>query len=195
MCFWWKHGYPHKNLRLLNDRVIHIFIVRDLTEWLVSMFFNSYHLYVNPKNTFKEFLKAEQTSASHIGTPLCLLSIKGEPINISDNHKTIFEIRYDKIKSYLQYYDRDPKNIVFVNLKYIQNADNCKFFLEKLNEYYNLNMASFVSEIPYHIKTNEPNIKNRNYGISLDESTLSMISRFKNDDLEVWVDNLTYEMY
>ena len=58
ICYYWKHGYPDQSLNLISDRIITIFIVRDLRKWLVSMFHNPYCLDFNNKNrSFKFFIK------------------------------------------------------------------------------------------------------------------------------------------
>ena len=53
----WKHGVPTDDYKNINERNIDIFIFRDLESWLVSMYFNPYHLQHSPRKvSFDEFL-------------------------------------------------------------------------------------------------------------------------------------------
>ena len=66
ICYYWKHGYPDQSLNLISDRIITIFIVRDLRKWLVSMFHNPYCLDFNNKNRSFEFFIKEKHQAELI---------------------------------------------------------------------------------------------------------------------------------
>jgi len=183
----WKHKKPHDTLKVLAKRVVNIFIIRSLDSWLVSMYKNPYYLEPE-KCCFDCFLNKEQKSTIEMYDPNSLIAI-----NDDDNDKTIFDIRYSKIKSYFEY-RKKHNDIVFVSLEYLQNNKNCEKFLKDLNQKYNLNIKNFVYEFPIHTKSGLKNIKNREYNITIGPKSRAIIDRFKNDKIEDWVNNLTFEM-
>lgn len=68
ICYYWKHGYPDKSLNKVNEKVITIFIVRDLTKWLVSMYHNPYCLDFNNKTrSFDYFIQQKHKIEFHNG--------------------------------------------------------------------------------------------------------------------------------
>jgi len=168
--------------------------MRNLDKWLVSMFHNPHSL-VSEKCCFKCFLKREQQSSAGFdgNTPL-INYITNKPVNYTDIGRTIFEIRYSKIKSYFRYYKEKHKNIIFVSLDHIQDKNNCYNFINKINQRYNLGIRNIISEITHHCKTNKKNTKNIQYNTQISEDDKKIIDRYKNDDIEKWVDNLTFEM-
>lgn len=121
ICYHWKHGIPRKDYKLLDDKVIDVFIFRSLNEWLVSMYYNPYH--IEPINNFTDFLTLKQKSSETY-----LLDYKTNKIlNADDNNKTIFEIRYYKFKKILEYI-HTHKNIILVNLTFLQNEKKFNIF-------------------------------------------------------------------
>ena len=40
----WKHGVPNDDCKKLDEKVVDIFIFRNLDTWLISMFKNPYEL-------------------------------------------------------------------------------------------------------------------------------------------------------
>lgn len=188
----WKHGYPRDYLKLLNHRVINIFIIRSLEEWLVSMFNNMHNIALPRGISFKDYLTYETIPIGYIDKKMASFLKNGKLENYMDYRKDIFEIRYEKIKSYLAYAARHD-DIVYVKLDYIQDKDNCYRFLNEINKYYGLGMTNIISEINYNLKTGEPG-KKRKYDTIVDEESKKIIERLKNDRVEEWVDSLTFEM-
>jgi len=183
VCKQWKHGLPRKENKLLDNKVIDIFIFRSLDEWLVSMYHNCYHL--EPKNNFTDFLTIKQKSIETY-----LLDYKtNKCLNADDNGKTIFEIRYYKFKKIMEYIQKN-KNIVLVNLTFLQNKKNLLYFLNQLNNIYMNNSISthYILKIP-HTKINT-NIQNRKYSIDL-EIYKNIINKYKNEEIESFINNLT----
>ena len=189
--FAWKHGYPQDYLKLLNDRVVNIFIIRSLDEWLISMYHNPHNLILSKKVSFKDFLTHENIPAGYSDKKHAYYSPDGKLKNISDFRKDIFEIRYEKIKSYIEF-NCKHKDVVFVKLDYIRDKDNCYKFLDHINTKYELGMTDIISEIPYNLKTGEPG-KKREYDTVIDEEIRKIIDRLKNDKVEEWIDNLTFQ--
>jgi hypothetical protein len=190
--FVWKHGYPHDYLKLLNEKVINIFIIRDLEEWLVSMFNNVHNIALPIDCSFQDFLVHELIPIGYINKKRASFLKNGKLENYMDYRKDIFEIRYEKIKSYLAFSARH-KDIVYVKLDYIQDKNNCYHFLNELNKYYGLGITNIIPEIKYNLKTGEPGKKSK-YDTIVDEECKKIIRRLKNDRVEEWIDNLTFEM-
>jgi hypothetical protein len=193
ICFQWKHGTPTKEINLIGDKVIKLFIIRPINEWLLSMYHNPRHL-IRETCCFNCFLTREQLSTSIPGGPCEMIDYKTKKtINYSDKGKTIFDIRNSRIRSYFKFIE-DEKNIVFVNLHYLQNKDNCLHFIEELNKKYDFGIQNIVTEISHHIETGELNCKKKTYDIKLSENDICKINRYKSDKIEEWVDNLTFTM-
>jgi hypothetical protein len=58
ICYYWKHGYPDQDLNKVDEEVVTIFIIRDLTKWLVSMYHNPFCLDFNNKTrSFDYFIQ------------------------------------------------------------------------------------------------------------------------------------------
>jgi len=117
---YWKHGVPPP--KKFNERVVEIFVFRDLLSWLVSMYNTPYHL--KEKETFEQFLLEPQVSIDALST--------------TDNNTTIFDIRYYKYVHIIKHFNEYP-DVIFVNLSYLQDDANCTTFLKKLNKTYNIN--------------------------------------------------------
>lgn len=145
---------------------------------------------------FTCFLKKEQIINKDPNVWNIMTNFRNKKIlNSTDEGKTIFEIRKQKIISYLKYAQKN-KNCVFVKYDYIKEPSNCSTFLRAINRKYNLHMNEneLVNEINYHTITHDYNIKQTNYNFKINENQQNLINRFKNDEIEEWVDNLTFEM-
>jgi len=141
---------------------------------------------------FKDYLTHETIPIGYFDKNVASFLKNGKLENYMDYRKDIFEIRYDRIKSYLAFSARH-NDVVYVKLEYIQDKDNCYHFLNELNKYYGLGLTNIISEIDYNIKTDEPG-KKRKYDTIVDEESKKIIKRLKNDRVEEWIDDLTYEM-
>ena len=178
----------------MSNKTITLFIIRDLKKWLVSMYDKPYYM-EKSWNNFNEFLKTKHKSCinSKYYDKDLRNAFNNKVINNLDNDKDIFEIRYKKLKSYFEY-TQTNKNCVFVKLEYIQNKNNCEIFLKALNKKYelNLNEDNLTTEIPYHCvnMTCEKTVPTH----SITNEDLVIIEQNKNDEIEEWVDNLTFEM-
>jgi uncharacterized protein (DUF1810 family) len=155
--YYWKHGVPDPSVKKMDARVVDVFIFRDLAGWLRSMFHNPYEL--EKLDDFQAFLTHKQTK---INTIYKNHRTNGS-LNEDDLNKTIFEIRYHKYQASLSYFQAN-KDVVFVNLAYLQNPHTCSLFLDKLAQTYDLKQASWVTSLP-HTKTNMLHICNRQYEI------------------------------
>jgi len=68
ICYYWKHGYPDHSLNKVNEKVITVFIIRDLKKWLVSMYHNPYCLdFYNRNRNFDYFLLQKHKKEQYNG--------------------------------------------------------------------------------------------------------------------------------
>jgi hypothetical protein len=178
----WKHSIPRPDVKTLDHRVIDLFIFRDLEEWLVSMYKNPYH--INRISDFDTFL-----TAKHVSNDKFYVDYKtNKSPNIDDNGKTIFEIRYYKIQKIMEY-AKHQKDVIFINLSFLQNETNLLQFLQQLDKvYFNKIKTEYVTKIP-HTKNNKLVGGNRSYDI---DSTLfkPIIDKYKNEEIEHFIRNL-----
>jgi hypothetical protein len=184
VTYFWTHGAPCNTVKKMDDKVIDIFIFRDLNTWLPSMYINCYLL--KPFNTFEEFLKGKQESTENM-----YLDFRSHKyVNDDDNGKTIFEIRYHKYKNAIKYfYEND--NVILVNMSYLQNEKNCEKFLKRINNTYNINATHFISKIEHHTKNGKKDMKNRSYDININKH-INVINSSKNVEIENAINKLKF---
>ena len=148
----WKHGFPRIELFKELDSTLFIFIIRDLDNWIKSMYFNIYH-YKRPKNINLFLTKKLEIYDKR----------KDHDVNIyKAEHQNIIHLRNAKIKSYINFFKK-IYNGVFINLEDLQTND--KNFLLFLNSRYNLNIKEYIP-IKKHTKQNKK-YKNRIYNLIL----------------------------
>jgi hypothetical protein len=150
------------------------------------MYHNPYHL--TSFDNFNNFLTSKQKSSE---TDL-LDYTTNKILNADDDNKTIFEIRYYKFKKIMEYTQQN-KNIILVNLTFLQNKKHLLYFLNELNNYMNNSISTdYILEIP-HTKINT-NIQNRDYNIEL-EKYKDIINTYKNEEIETFINNLTCRLH
>jgi len=187
VCYHWKHGIPGKDLKSLDKNVIDIFIFRNLEEWLISMSKNPYHL--KPISEFDNFL-----TTAHQSTENFLLDYRTNKfLNEDDNDKTIFQIRYYKFNKIIEY-TNIYKNTIFVNLCFLQNKNNALSFLSTLNDKFLKKKINYLLEIEDHTKDIKAKSKNRDYDIVI-SNYQDIINKNINNDIENFINNLTFEIY
>lgn len=185
ICTYWKHGYPSDDQKNLDEQTVDIFLFRNLDDWLISMFRNPYEL--NPEswnNNFGLFLNAKQVPKS------IWKNYKNEPISIDDKGKTVFEIRYNKFNKIMEYKKRN-KDVILVNLSFIQKENNLEEFLNFLTDKYipKLKVNNYSLSIK-HTKDGSNN-KNRSREININEYK-DIINSNKNEEIENFINNLTF---
>lgn len=196
VCVFWKHGFPRKATKLIAERVINIFIVRNLDNWLVSMYHKPYYLFKHKDDNFLNFLKRSQRISSRKGCQMEAYNAEnGKPLNWFDDDKTIFDIRTMKLKSYIRFANKHP-DIVFVNTEWLQKPENCHKFLCKLDDVFKfgINREKLVTEIDYNCKKPEIKEKISKYPQLIYENERNLINRMKHDEIEDWVKILKYDI-
>jgi hypothetical protein len=197
--YFWKHDIPQNDIDCFSNNTIKIFIFRKLEPWLVSMFNNPYQIRFKDHN-FKTFLNVKLK----IPYDNIYIYTNNKQINLLDEDKTIFEIRYYKYQKIKEYCETN-NNIILVNLEYLQNNDNCIHFLKQINNKYNLQKTNFYT-IDKYTKTNVMLIKDNNNIklVSLDNTNKNKkytinhddyqeeIDKNKNIEIENEINNLTY---
>ena len=187
----WKHGFPGPELKLIGKNVINFFIIRDLDSWLITTYHKPHHLVCDRYQPFCGFLHEKQTPRTGPDEALCINTLK--PLNYTDENKTIFEIRYEKIRAYLKYFNEND-NVVIVKLSYLQNEENCIHFMQEISKKYGLSITNFKGGIDIHTKTRERNIKNAIYSTKITPLDRYFINSQKDDEIEDYVNNLTFVM-
>lgn len=187
IIYHWKHGVPDNSIKNIDERVIDIFIFRKLNSWLVSMFHTPYEL--KKKDDFKDFLTSPQEIIPTESLDFRTMDI----FNKDDEGKTIFEIRYYKYNEIMNYV-KNNKDVVLVNLEYIQTKSQCCHFLGKLIKKYNLNRTIYCVHIKKHTKRKKETRKNINYNLDTDKFQ-DIIDKYKNNEIENHINNLKFEMY
>ena len=181
----WKHGVPNNNYKKLDEKVVDLFIFRNLDAWLISMFKNPYELNKSVfNNDFNLFLNTKQLSYNY------WKNCNNEVLNTDDNGKSIFEIRYYKFNKIMEYKNNN-KDVILVNLSFIQNEKNLSQFLDFLSEKYipKLKVNNYLLNIK-HTKDGS-NQKNRTQEININNHT-DIVNSNKNEEIETFIDNLTF---
>lgn len=178
----WKHDIPNPNIKKKDSLVIDFFIVRNLNDWLVSMYNNPYHMRRPPK--IEHFLKNRIISNEKV----YINARTGKFVGIEDSGKTLFQLRYHKLRQIFDYFNKQD-NVIIINLEYLQNNENCIKFLKKINEIYGLGNGTDYKLVEKHTKVRRPGVKNRKYDINI-EQYKCIINARKNDGLEKMITNI-----
>jgi hypothetical protein len=136
----WKHGYPKPDLFKDTKNILFIFIIRDLEPWLKSMYNNCYS-FERPK-TIEEFIMNPLTiNDTRLDHDVYINKQEMQPI---------MELRYSKIKNYLQF-SNSIDNFIIINLEDLQIDKGMKF-LNFLKEIFRCNVSNKISFIDKHQK-------------------------------------------
>ena len=149
------------------------------------MFKNPYELNKSVFNKdFNLFLNTKQLSYNY------WKNCNNEVLNTDDNGKSIFEIRYYKFNKIMEYKNNN-KDVILVNLSFIQNEKNLSQFLDFLSEKYipKLKVNNYLLNIK-HTKDGS-NQKNRTQEININNHT-DIVNSNKNEEIETFIDNLTF---
>ena len=140
----WKHGKPNFDFfKSTSDTTLFIFLIRDLESWLASMYKCPYHIsFGEGENDFLTN-KLQVWNTDDQGHDMYT--------NPEETNKTIFELRYYKIKSYIEMLSR-VENAIFLNLSSL-NKDGGHSFLNNLNSFFGIEKCSEISPVEEHTKS------------------------------------------
>jgi hypothetical protein len=168
----WKHGFPRLERFNNPNETLFIFIIRDLDEWLISMYNNPYH-FIRPKS-----IDLFISEPLHISESRWL----DHDVNINiEEHQNIIDLRYAKIKSYLRLFNK-VSNAIFINLGDLQQ-NNTKF-LQFIKHTYSLNITEPFTRVDKHTNDAMSCTINRTY------DTILPIIHNKNMEIEEMVASL-----
>ena len=148
----WKHGFPNIKLFPNPDSTLFIFIIRDLEPWIKSMFFNPYG--------YKKPTDIQKFTTSKLDVYDARLD---HDVYRQEECQNIINLRYDKIKAYLRFFNV-VNNAIFVNLEDIQA--NPQKFLYFIKNKYNLKLQDTFIAVDKHTKNGKSQI-NRQYDLKL----------------------------
>ncbi len=182
----WKHGVPSSDYKKLNEKVVDLFLFRNLNDWLISMYKNPYHL--TKHNSFNDFLTLPQISNEDK-----LIDYRSNKcLNDDDNNKTIFNIREYKFNKILEYKKKN-KNVILINLEFIQNEKKLADLLDFLCKKYMIKPKKDKYLLSFKHTKCSLDIKNRVYDINIDEYK-DIINSSKNEEIENYINKLTFEV-
>jgi len=193
----WKHGIPCTNC---YDRLSTLAIVlfRDLNDWLISMYYNSYHLRNIEKfgsgdfNTFitTKFFGLQYNMFEYYPFKFNPNEQDKKCINFERN-KDMFDIRYSKYKKYMKL--KESNNVAFIKLDFLQKQP--EFVLSELDKIYGLSKyrinEPFIN-VKKHTKT-QKNETNRKYDKSIIDK--NFIDKHREKDIEEHIDSMTISCY
>ena len=173
----WAHSSPSQDNKSFDEKVIDVFVFRNLRDWIIGMWSFPFNLEVDENTSLIDFMEMKQKSDGS------LKNIDDENINSDDNDKTIFQIRYNKFSDIVNYKNQNS-NVVFVNFDYLKN--NLKSITQSLVDKY---MESSITVIDYPINSS---FRTKNVTVSEDEIT-QVINTNKNSSIESFISNLTVQ--
>ena len=192
----WKHGKPLPSI-LNKNTTLYIIIIRDLEDWLLSMYHNSYHIRpikqygTGDFNTFitKPGFSLQYNMMEYFPIKYQFHGIYLDAIRFELN-KNLFDLRYTKFNEYMKLTKNN--NVAILNLKYFQN--NPEATLDILDDKYKLKELrnDKFSNFEKHCKTRK-NEKNRKYDTSIIDK--NVIRDYKNTEIEEMITNLTVNCY
>lgn len=192
----WKHGMPFTNGFDTKSTLI-VILFRDLNEWLISMYHNSYHLrsiptfgtgdfntFITTKfygleyNMFEYYKNYHPTEQDKFGFDF-------------ERNKDLFQIRYSKYKEYMKL--TETNNVALINLDYLQkNPENVLIELDNKFGIFKYRANKPFVNYEKHTKTDE-NQQKRVY----DKTILnqSFVDQHKNSEIEDHINSLTITCY
>lgn len=180
--YYWRHANPDNSIKIKYPGIVEVFVIRNLNDWLVSMYKNPYHLKKFKK--FDRFLLEKQKSNEKQYIDFRTNQI----INIEDTGKTIFEIRYYKMLKIFEYLNNND-NIIIVNLENLQNEKKCRFFLDKIKEVFNFKPKNDEYKVVFPHTKSKTNVKNREYNVDVTKYK-NIINSKHNIEIENKIKNI-----
>lgn len=192
----WKHGKPLDFL-FNKKETLFIVIIRNLEDWLLSMYHNSYH--IRPiseygKGDFNNFITKKGFSLQYNMMEYFPIKHKFKKIHLNavrfERNKNMFDLRYTKFEEYKKLIV--SSNIAFINLKYFQA--NPRVVFDHLDKEYGLSQYRLPNfyNIEKHVKSGKKE-KSRKYDKNIIDT--NFIKKHSNKEIENFVDSLTVKCY
>lgn len=174
----WKHGRPR--LKLFDSQflreVVFICVIRNLPDWLNSMYNRPYHIL--KRRTFTDFITKRTIPDD---------SRKKHDIHRFswEKRKNLLQLRYYKYQKYKELFNKVPK-VVLVNLDFVQKNKGADF-INAISKRFGIKKKQNFVPIDNHTKTHnkEQNAKYRKFRI------IDRAKKYINYSLESEINNLT----
>lgn len=182
----WKHAFLDPHSIPDKDTTLFVFVIRDLHEWLASMYKSPYHLH-KPFN-IEDFI-----------TNPVKLNIKNMPLmhplhqDLRERTGNLFEIRYNKIRHYIKFAMQTPYYI-FVNLSFLQYSLECQIdFVQYIHDKFGLTFVSEYRKVEKHTKTsNKMHVVDPVTKKIMREIPNEIIEHYQNKSVETVFSQLKY---
>ena len=143
----WKHFFGFNNLNN-TDNVLFIGIIRNLEDWINSLYRNKYHLPFELIESTDAFLNNTFYSMYDDGSEI----ISDRNLETNERYKNIFELRHVKNKYLIETMPKLVNNYCLITYD-----DLCKNFIDVINKIKNFNLPvknniEFPINIFYHEK-------------------------------------------
>jgi hypothetical protein len=171
----WKHCLPDPQTIINKKNTLIIFIIRNLEEWLNSMYFRPYHL--KGKKNFNDFITERNKSKEHR---------KNHPVNLFSYEKeNLFQIRYKKFKRYLTFLKEH--NVILINLKFAQQEpQHFLILISKFGIITNKNFKPILKHTKTGKKTSD-DMSHQKFKISSD-----IYGKYADHEIETYINNLSH---
>ena len=149
----WKHGLPNKYfLDKLDGKVIYVIIIRNLNEWLNSMYNRPYNM--KRRNSFDNFISNKVAKTGDEFNDMLIY-----PWETSMN---LIQLRYFKYNNLKKFFTENDY-VIMVNLDWIQK-DKGRKFIEFFCSFYGFDRYNReVKFVNKHTKSKR-NVRNETYG-------------------------------
>lgn len=171
----WKHGLPDSSK--IDKQTLVIFIVRELSTWLNSMYFRPYH--IKRQNNFIRFITTKNKSND---------KRQNHPVNLYKyERENLFKIRYKKFKKYLSLFK--THNCILLNLNFVQQYPEN---LIELLDYFNIETHKKFTLILKHTKIGI-NVQNDQTHQKY-EIPSKIYNKYANHKIETYIGKLSYRI-
>lgn len=171
----WKHGLPDSSK--IDKQTLVIFIVRELSTWLNSMYFRPYH--IKRQNDFIQFITTTNKSKD---------KRQNHPVNLYKyERENLFKIRYTKLKKYLSLFK--IHSCILLNLNFVQQYPEN---LIELLHYFNIETHKKFTPILKHTKIGI-NVKNDQTHQKY-EIPSKIYNKYANHKIETDIGKLSYRI-
>lgn len=193
----WKHGLPFTN-RYKTKNTLLIIVFRELNDWLLSMYYNSYHLRSIPTfgtGDFNTFIKTKFFGLQY--NMLEYYQFNYNPTDVDkigfkfEQNKDLFEVRYSKYHEYMKLIHTN--NVALINLNYLQkHPEKVLMELDRTFGMCNYRINEPFINVKKHTKT-QKNEQNRTYDKTILDQ--SFVDQHKDENIEKHIDSITMNCY